>query len=350
MNRPLRIGLYAVGGLVAAVVIAAFIATYVVLQPERFTALLQSRARAAGLELTLANPASPTLWPKPALELDGLTLRANGANTPMIVASRGKLVLPWDTLTGGETRISRLEVEGARIDLEAVSAYLDTLPSRPSTAGAILPTIDAGFRVTRGTLTRGNDLFLSDVNVDAGRLANGQPFALSFAATANDNAAFVLDLETTPTLSRGVLTLNQLVVHLSQNAESSTTLRGDATWRGGADVGASLAGITTRKKGTPYDVVLNVTPANQQDPLYVSLKLDGENDHTDMRIPPLAVAEWWAGISGGGPPTLPPLLGTLDAKAVDIGSMHVKGLRIRATPDDPAPASTTSNAAPAVTP
>lgn len=350
MNRRLRIGLYALGGLVLAVVLAAFVATYVVLQPQRFTALLQSRARAAGLELTLANPASPTLWPKPALELEGLTLRANGSNMPMIVASRGKLVLPWNTLIGGETRISRLEVEGARIDLDAVSAYFDTLPSRPSTAGAILPTIDAGFRVTRGTLTRGNDLFLSDVNVDAGRLANGRPFTLSFAAKAADETALVLELETTPTLSRGVLTLDDLVLHVSNQPDSSTMLRGDATWRGGADVGASLAGSMTRAKGTPYDIVLNVTPANQRDPLYVSLKLDGENDHADLRIPPLAVAEWWAGISGGGSPTLPPLLGTIDAKTMDIGPLHVKGLRIRATPDKPAAASSASSTGAAVTP
>lgn len=350
MNRRLRIGLYAIGGLVVVVVMAAFIATYVVLQPERFTALLQARAHAAGLELTLASPASPALWPKPALELEGLTLRAGSASAPMIVASRGKLVLPWSTLTGGETRISRLEVEGARIDLDAVSAYLDTLPSRPSTAGAILPTIDAGFRVTRGTLTRGNDLFLSDVDVDAGRLANGRPFTLSLAASASNDTTFVLDLETTPTLAQGVLTLNDVVLHLSNQPKSSTTLRGDATWRGGADVGASLAGSMTRTTGTPYDIVLNVTPANQQDPLYVALKLDGENDHTDLHIPPLAVAEWWAGISGGGSPTLPPLLGRVDAKTVDVGPLHVKGLRIRATPNAPAAASSTSNAASTATP
>jgi hypothetical protein len=341
VSRRLRIGLLAIGGLVAVVVLAAFIATYVVLQPERFTALLQSRARAAGLELSLSSPASPTLWPKPALELEGLTLRAESAGVPMIVASRGKLVLPWSTLTGGDTRISRLEVEGARIDLDAVSAYLDTLPSRPSTAGAILPSIDAGFRITRGTLTRGNSLFLSDVNVDAGRLDNGRPFTLSLAASASEDTTFVLDLETTPTLARGVLTLEDLVLRLSDQPRSSTTLRGEATWRGGADVGASLSGSMTRTKGTPYDIVLNVTPANQQDPLYVSVKLDGENDHTDMRIPPLAVAEWWAGISAGGSPTLPPLLGTVNAKAVDIGPVHIKGLHLRATPNVPASASST---------
>ena len=38
--------------------------------------MLQTQARAAGLELNLASPASPTLFPRPALDLDGITLNA----------------------------------------------------------------------------------------------------------------------------------------------------------------------------------------------------------------------------------------------------------------------------------
>lgn len=345
MNRNLRVGLLAVGGLLAGVLVAALVATYVVLQPERFTAMLQSRAEAAGLDLSLANPASPTLWPKPALELDGLTLRARGAGTPMIVASRGKLVLPWRTLVGGDTSVSRLEVEGARIDLDAVSAYLDTLPSRPSTAGAVLPTVDAGFRVTRGTLTRGNRLLLSNVDIDAGRLANGRAFDLALAASADDRP-YALTLRARPSLARGVLTLGDVTLDLSSENRFAATLRGDATWRGGADVGASLSGRMTRHEGSPFDLVLNITPANQQDPLFVALKLDGPTDHADLRLPPLAVAEWWTGIGTGGAPTLPPLLGSVDAAEVNAGGVHVKGLRIRATPDGtPTTAASTAPAA-----
>ena len=344
MNRPLRIGLYAAGGVVLVVLLAAFIATYVMLQPERFTSLLQSRARAAGLELTLANPARPTLWPKPALELEGLTVRASGADTPLLAASRGKLVLPWHTLMGGETRISRLEVEGARIDLDALAAYLDTLPSRPSTAGAVLPAVDAGFRIERGTLLRGNELLLSDVEIDAGRLANGLPFALALAASTADGTAYSLELEATPALSHGVLTLDDIELGLSSKPNFAATLRGGATWRGGADVGASLSGRVTRPAGAPYAMVLNITPANQQDPLYVALRLDGENDRTDIRIPPIGFTEWWGGIQAGGPPTLPPVLGTIEAKTLDVGNVHVKGLRIRATPAVPAATTSTAGA------
>jgi AsmA protein len=345
MRRGLHIALASVAAVIVAVFLAALIATYVVLQPERFTALLQSQARAAGLELTLASPASPTLWPNPSLELDGITLRGNGASTPLIVASRGKIVLPWRTLMGGDAVISRLEVEGARIDVDAISAYVDTLPSRPSTAGAILPGIDAGFRISRSTLLRGNRLLLSNVDIDAGRLANGHRFNVSLAAHTPDETPYTLDLETTPQLLRGVLTLADLTIDAASKDRFTANLQGDATWRGGADIGASLAGHVARKDGKPYDLVLGVAPANQQDPLSIGIKLDGETDHADVHLPPLAVADWWAAQQGVGAPALPPVQGTVDAARVDLGDIHATGLRIRATPDMPAAASTTAEPA-----
>jgi len=191
---------------------------------------------------------------------------------------------------------------------------------------------------------RGNQLLLSDVDIDAGRLANGLPFAVALAATTAEGTSYALELETTPSLSRGVLTLEDVEVGLSSEPRFAATLRGDATWRGGADVGASLSGKVTRKAGAPYSVVLNVTPANQQDPLYVALRLDGENERTDIRIPPIGFTEWWGGIQAGGPPTLPPVLGAIEAKTLDIGNVHVKGLRIRATPQVPAAATSTASA------
>lgn len=332
MNRRLRIGLYVVGGTFLVLLVAALIATYVVLQPERFTALLQSRARAAGLELTLASPASPTLWPKPALELDGLTLRGQSVSTPLLVASRGKLVLPWHTLLGGEATMSRLEVEGVRIDLDAVSAYLDTLPPRSSMAGATLPTIDAGFRITRGTLLRGTRLMLSNIEANADRLASGKRFVLTLSARTADDTPYALELEALPTLDHGVLSLTGTGLRISSEKRFGMDLQGTATWRGGADVGASLAGKLTRADATPYDMALSVTPANQNDPLYIALKLDGDNEHTNLRVPPIALASWWSGMQGTGSPTLPPLVGTADIGSLDMGSVHIKGLHFESTP------------------
>lgn len=340
MRYRLRTFLLATGGFLAALVIAAIIATYVVLQPDRFTSLLQARAKAAGLSLTLASPATPTLWPKPALELDGVTLRRPDGGTPLVVASRGKLVLPWRTLMGRDTSISRLEVEGARIDVDAVSAYLDTLPKRPSTAGATLPTIDAGFRISRGTLLRGNRLVLSDVEADAGRLASGRRFSLSLAAATGEGHPYQLILATLPTLRDGVMTLDDLTLDVASPEHFETRLKGSALWRGGADIGASLSGTFSRDNAAPYAMQLNITPANQEDPLYVALKLDGDKDHADLRVPPLALADWWAGLQAGGAPALPPMLGSADVEAIDAGAVQVKGLHIRATPNIPVSAST----------
>jgi AsmA protein len=348
VNRRLRIGIFAVVGIAVAIVLAALVAMYVVLQPERFTALLQSRARTAGLELTLANPASPTLWPKPSLELDGITLRGNIGGAPLIVASRGKLVLPWRTLLGGEATISRLEIEGARIDLDAISTYLDTLPPRPSTAGAILPGIDAGFRVSRSTLLHGNRLLLSNVDIDAGRLANNHRFTLSIDASTADETPYALDLATTPSLADGVLALGDLNLDIASKGHFGAKLHGDATWRGGADVGASVAGQVTRSAAAPYDVVLGVTPANQQDPLSIALRVDGEQGHADLHLPPLALTDWWAGVQAGRSPTLPPVQGSIDSTQVDVGSVHIKGLRVRAMSGSPA-ATTSASPAPAST-
>ncbi|QWT20542.1 hypothetical protein KPL74_00685 [Bacillus sp. NP157] len=342
INQRLRTFLFATGGFVAALVVALVIAMYVVLQPDRFTSLLQAQARSIGLSVTLASPATPTLWPKPALELEGLTVRGRDGGTPLIVATRGKLVLPWRTLFGRDTRISRLEVEGARIDLDAVSAYLDTLPKRPATAGATLPTIDAGFRISRGTLLRGNRLLLSNVEVDAGALASGRHAMLSLAADTADGSPYQVVLAAVPTLQGGVLTLSDVALDVASRDRFESKLKGEATWRGGADIGASLSGQLARDKLAPYDMVLTVTPANQEDPLYVAVKLDGETDHADVRVPPLALADWWTGVQAGGSATLPPLLGSLDVNAINAGSVQVKGLRIRATPNVPVSASTSA--------
>ncbi|TCV94118.1 AsmA protein [Luteibacter rhizovicinus] len=341
MNRRLRFVLLTIAGLAAATLLAAFIAMYVVLQPERFTALLQSQARQAGLELTLANPASPTLWPTPALELNGLSLSARGNSTPMIAASHGRLVLPWHTLLGGDTVVSRLELEGARIDLDAINAYIDTLPSRSSMASAFLPTIDAGFSITRGTLLRGNRLLLSNVQVDAGRLANGQRFPLTLAARTGDGTPYSVDLKTTPQLTEGVLTLGDVALAIASEPRFKAALAGEALWRGGADIGAQLAGKITRADAETYDVVANVTPANQSDPLSIALRLDGKNDHADVRLPPLELAQWWSTFGTGGSLTLPPVRGSIAADVIDAGGIHIEGLRIQA---GDAPASTSSTA------
>ena len=134
MSRRLRLTLLALGGFALAVVLAAVIAVYLLLQPERFTRMLQTQARSAGLELNLASPASPTLFPRPALDLDGITLNAEGAGAPILLAAHGQLVLPWHTVLGGPTVISQLQIESPRVDLDALQDWLSALPAQPAGA------------------------------------------------------------------------------------------------------------------------------------------------------------------------------------------------------------------------
>jgi hypothetical protein len=341
-GHRLRVALLAAGGFVAALLLAGVIAMYTLLQPERFTEMLEARAKAAGLELTLSEPASPSIWPKPGLELQGMTLRSAASSTPLLVASRGELVLPWRALLGGETTFSRLELDGARIDLDAVSAYVATLPERPSTAGAFLPQIDAGFRISRGTLLRGNRLVLSKVEIDAGRLANGRPFDLTLAASTADDRRYRATIETRPVLADEVLTLNELSVKASSPHLFDARLKGTATWRGAADVGGTLQGQVQRENAAASAMTVAVTPANQEDPLYLALRLDGSDLKADLRVAPLAVGQWWDGLSTGPDATLPPLLGTVDAGKVEWGSVKAEGLQLRATPNVPVPAASVS--------
>ncbi|MGB6145107.1 MAG: AsmA family protein, partial [Rhodanobacter sp.] len=94
MSRRLRLIATVLGGVVVAATLVVVAAVYLLLQPDRFTAMLQSQARATGLELNLASPASPSLFPRPALDLRGITLNAQGASAPILLAARGRLVLP----------------------------------------------------------------------------------------------------------------------------------------------------------------------------------------------------------------------------------------------------------------
>ena len=58
MHRPLRLALVIVAAIVVAVAITLFAVVNSLLQPERFTAMLQQQARQAGLELSVASPAA----------------------------------------------------------------------------------------------------------------------------------------------------------------------------------------------------------------------------------------------------------------------------------------------------
>ena len=178
MLHRLRLLLLVLGALVMAALLVAVVAADLLLQPDRFTAMLQTQARAAGLELHLANPATPTLFPRPALDLHGITLSAQDANTPILLAARGRLALPWRTLFGGPTVITQLQIDAPRVDLDALQAWLAGLPTQQEGRPPNIPRIDTGVSIDRGSVVRGNKVLLDNVALEAGSLVSGQTFPL----------------------------------------------------------------------------------------------------------------------------------------------------------------------------
>jgi hypothetical protein len=347
MRRRLRLIAYTVASVLLVAVVVVFIAIYVVLQPERFTAMLQEQAGNSGLELTLTSPASPTLWPTPALELNGINLRAQGGNAPLLLAAHGRLVLPWGTLLGRESVISRLELDAPRVDLDALSAALARLPARAAGAPPYLPHIDAGFSITRGTVVRANQLLLSDVQLDAGSLAAGRPFSLNLSARGANGNPYTLHLETTPLLQSDALVLDDVRLDAASVPLLDAKLAGDVQWRGGADISLQLAGKLRHGEDDSYDLNLLMTPANQVDPLSLTVKLDSADNHIDVRLPPLELSDWWSRAASTPGLALPPFTGSIDTENLDLGDVHIKGMKVRAgQAAESTPASAASAASP----
>lgn len=347
LPHRLRLLLIACAGIVLAIMLALLAALYLLLQPDRFTAMLQAQAHEAGLELSVSSPASPSLFPRPALELEGLTLNARGADTPILLAVRGRLALPWRTLFGGSTVISRLQIESPRVDLDALQSWLAGLPPRPAGEPMQIPRIDAGVRISGGSVVSGDQLLLSDVALDAGILAPDRPFPLDLSAKEPDGTPLQLHLSATPHMDADTLLLQSIALRLSQGSKLTLRLNGTAHWHGAANASLELSGKLEHTDAGSYDTRLTLTPATQHDPLLLALKLDGKDNHIDMRLPPLALVNWWAQLNNAQGPrlTVPPGSGQADIARIDSGNVHIEGLRLQA--GDAVPASAGSAPSPA---
>lgn len=344
MRFPRRL-LLAIAGMAAALLLMALGTVYTLLQPERFSAMLQAQAHGAGLELRLASPASPSLFPRPAIELRGITVTALDGNVPILLAARGSLALPWRALLQRQTVISRLQIEAPRVDLDALQAWLAEQQPHDSHGSPILPRIDAGVSIDRGSIVRGNQVLLDDLSLDAGSLHPDRVFTLD-AQALSDGAPWQLRLHLIPGLRAGVLRLDDIGLTLSRQDGSLLKLAGEARWRGAADADAQLAGQIEDDGQPSYALGLTLRPADQNQPLNLHLTLQGPGQHVDLSMPPLALMHWWNQLRDEDNPQLamPPLDGQIDADQLDMGGVQIKGLKIRA--GTAVPAGSTSALAP----
>jgi len=332
MPRRLRLTLLVLGGFMLAMLLTALIAVYLLLQPERFTRMLQTQAHAAGLELNLSSPATPSLFPRPGLDLDGITLSASSANVPILLAAHGQLALPWRTLFGGPTVITQLIIDSPRVDLDALQDWLAAMPDKPADAAPTIPRINTGVSITEGSVVRGNALLLGNVSLEAGSLISDQPFPLHLSADTANGTPLQLRLSATPRIAGKTLQLENIGLHLSSAGTLTLDLGGSAYWHGAADASASLSGKLDQADAGQYDIALQLIPANDDQPLLLALKLDGPDNHADLRLPPLALANWWSGLGDPQGPQLsvPPGSGHADIAKIEAGGVRIEGLIIQA--------------------
>lgn len=348
MRRARRV-LIALAGMLAAVLLMLLGTVYTLLQPERFSSMLQAQAQAAGLELHLASPASPSLFPRPAIDLHGITVNAIDANVPILLAARGQLALPWRALFGRETVISRLQIDAPRVDLDALQAWLGQHSLHTSDAPLSIPSIDAGISIDRGSLVRGDQVLLSNMALETGSLRPGKPFPLTLAADDAGGKPLQLRLSTIPRLQARTVQMDDIDLRLLRGSGSVMQLRGYAHWRGAADASAQLKGDIEQADGDRYALSFDLTPADQSRPLNLHTQLDGKGEHIDLHLPPLALLDWWSRLNDDNAPQLamPPLDGEINADHLDAGSISIDGLRLRA--GNALPASSGSSPPPATT-
>ena len=356
--------------LILIALLAAALFVRLLLQPQRFTALLQSQLANAGLTLSVDKPAAPVLWPHPGVQLQGFQLSSIGASAPLLAASEARIVVPWHALLHRELAIERLEIQSPRIDLDQLQALLSKLPH---TGGAPqLPRIGAGLRIVNGTLVRDEQPLLFDVNAETGALLPGVPFHLTASARNGADRAGSMTLSALPQYRNGALRFEQARLGVNLQRGPRGELAGDVTWRGGSDVAVSGRGTlslpapiapaassiaSAASTATPsavprdYTIALQILPAQGATPLTAALKLDGANEHVDARVQPRVLMDWWQRILAATPGSalaLPPLDGQAQVDDITYGPLHMQGVQAEAGPNvaplaagsAPAPAST----------
>jgi hypothetical protein len=353
VSRPLRWLLIALTSVLGGIALIVLASLYLLLQPDRFTAMLQQQASDAGLQLTLSSPASPTLFPRPALELEGITLVARGTgagnatNMPILLAANGRLVLPWHTLFGGPVVISRMQINSPRVDLDALQAWLMSLPPQSAAVPEQIPRIVTGVRIRNGSLVENNSQWLDGVSLDTGRLAPGQPFGMMLSGKETDGTPLQLQVSMVPNITDGALILDNIALQATDSSATKLQLAGHARWMGGSNIALQLRGKFSLAGDGAYTAAVTLTPAKQSEPLLLHLALLGEDNHVDLELPPLALAQWWNQLANPQGPRLsgPPGNGQVDMAKLDIGGVHIEGLSIQT--GNAVPAAPSSVAAPA---
>lgn len=369
----------AVIAVLVALAIALAVYVHGLLQPQRFTALLENDLAAAGLRLNMQEPAEPTLFPRPAVQLHAFSLSIIGSDTPVLQAAGATIVVPWRALLHGEVAIERIDVDAPRIDLGEVQSLVDRLHHQGGAPQAPrLPTIATGIRMSRGTLTHDGSPLLFDFTLQTGALAPGEAFRLDASARTSGGRKFLCSVETVPSAPHeGVIDFKPLQVYFTTQPGMALDLHGHGSWRGGADLAAQFQGTLQHPAAEPAaattaakaatgtstgtsnpgvraralvvdKVAVDLEPSHGSAPLLATVKLTGKDAQVDMRIRPTEFGTWWSRLlttTPGQPPAPMPFTGTAHLRELDLDGFKASGIHIQATPDSvPAPAASTAPA------
>jgi len=371
----------AVGVVLLALLAALAIHVQALLQPQRFTDLLERELASVGIKLEMQAAAEPTLFPRPAVRMRGFSLTNAGSSTPFLQASSATIVVPWRALLHGDVAIERVEVERPRIDLGELKALLMRLPSHKGPPR--LPTIAAGVHMTQGTVTNGGAPLLFEVGLDTGELLPGHPFRMDASARSGDGREITASLDTVPSSPHdGTIDLDPIRIGFGKQGGFSLQLQGQGQWQGGeaialhlrgnlrypslappaASTSAPASGSTPARAPAPQSgamsvdkIALDVLPPSGKTPLGIAVNIQGDNSHASFHLQPTEFGKWWQQLLAASPQHPPgplPFTGEAEVQKLDVGWLKATGLTLNAGPDlkpasaaSAAPASASSAAA-----
>jgi hypothetical protein len=161
------------------------------LEPKRLTALvLREIGQSQGLDLAFSGEPDYAFRPEPRLLIPNLVVRQRGEQKPFLVAVRAEISLPWDTITGGEPVITRIELAGLDLDMPGLRRWQATRPPTPFK----LPTLAKGLRISEGRV-RDEGWSLSGLALDLPHLQAGQEAEAKLSGLLDlDGTGIALDL------------------------------------------------------------------------------------------------------------------------------------------------------------
>jgi AsmA protein len=362
-----------VGVVVLGLLVALAIHVQALLQPQRFTDLLERELASVGIKLDMQAAAEPTLFPRPAVKMRRFSLTNAGSSTPFLQAGGATIVVPWRALLHGEVAIERVEVEGPRIDLGELKALMMRLPSHKGPPR--LPTIAAGVHMTQGTLTNGGAPLLFELSLDTGELLPGRPFRMDASARSGDGREITAGLDTVPSSPHdGIIDLDPIRIDVAKQGGFALQLEGKGQWQGGVAVALHLRGNLSypslappaastsapasgasaatrapaaRSGATSVDkIALDVLPPAGKTPLGVAVNIQGDNSRASFRLQPTEFGRWWQRVLAASPDHPPgplPFTGEAEVGKLDVGWLKATGLTLDAGPDL-RPASSASSA------